>query len=351
MSCNCSLIFKHTKISFVINDTYYIVLDPTTSKAVKPTGPQYNPNMKLYPCTYCPKKFLTNNNLIKHTQKHTGDLAFKCNICSKSFSNKTMCLRHEETHSRVMVYECDICKTEYTNLDEFRAHRNTHDSNSPFKCDNCFKTFNLEEELNVHKQLSCGKYVDITYTCQICDKKLRTKEKLERHMLSHNENKGIKCTYNDCEQYFTERDAFMEHAKIHTEVKNYECKKCDKKFSSDGELKEHENTHSGIMSFECMLCSKSFVSADYLDDHLLTFTHSDELLQSTSDDKPFKCNNCQKSYMSKSALKLHEDIHKNEMYSCKDCSLMFNSRSSLYRHIKVKHRESRTINLNSEASP
>ncbi|KAK6186965.1 hypothetical protein SNE40_006220 [Patella caerulea] len=59
-------------------------------------------------CEICGMNLSTNDSLVKHLRRHTGEKLFVCDICGAAFSDKFALTKHSVTHSREKNH-CEIC--------------------------------------------------------------------------------------------------------------------------------------------------------------------------------------------------------------------------------------------------
>ncbi|XP_023028530.1 uncharacterized protein [Leptinotarsa decemlineata] len=119
-------------------------------------------------------------------------------------------------------------------------------------------------------------------------------------------------------------------------------------------LETSERSHSEEKPFQCKMCSKSFTKADVLKHHeklhtgekpfqckicSKSFVRNNRLKIHTGE-KPFQCKFCSKSFIQESNLKYHEKIHTAEKpFQCKICSKSFAKPSALKDHEKIHTKE------------
>ena len=85
-------------------------------------------------------------------------------------------------------------------------------------------------------------------------------------------------------------------------------------------------THSGEKPYNCSICNRKFVSKYLLNVHQAT--HSDE--------RKFKCNICpdERYFKTKDQLSNHKLLHYEPKFTCSHCNKKFYTSSDLKKHIK-----------------
>ena len=79
-------------------------------------------------------------------------------------------------------------------------------------------------------------------------------------------------------------------------LKKIICEKCDAPFEHKQHLEHHMNkVHLNVKPYECNLCEESFLTKNQLKTHL----------KKSHNVKPYKCNFCQKAFFIKAKLKTH----------------------------------------------
>ncbi|KYO28647.1 hypothetical protein Y1Q_0000813 [Alligator mississippiensis] len=92
------------------------------------------------------------------------------------------------------------------------------------------------------------------------------------------------------------------------------------------DLQIHQRMHVGDKPYRCNECSKSFTRRYHLQVH--TRVHTGE--------KPFSCPQCGKSFTKNSALTKHWRVHTGEKpFSCRQCGKSFSDNSTLTGHLRV----------------
>uniref|UniRef100_A0A8D8Q513 Zinc finger protein Xfin n=1 Tax=Cacopsylla melanoneura TaxID=428564 RepID=A0A8D8Q513_9HEMI len=171
------------------------------------------------------------------------------------------------------------------------------DPDNDLQCKKCFKTFARKSYLRGH---SCSEDLQIN-------------------------NKALECPY--CHKRYSHRINLRLHLKLHNNPKQFQCHLCLKYLSSSSSLKVHLKTHSNEKAFKCPYCGTAFNQKVHLNDHILS--HHTNM-------RPFNCQLCNKTYVSKSVLKKHLKKHLGLFkYSCEICTKRFFERSSLKKHMRT----------------
>lgn len=191
---------------------------------------------------------------------------------------------------------------------------------SGYKCTICGRIFALRGNAKTHLIT----HTDVKpFPCDIegCDKRLRTKESLRRHHMSHMGIKLFECP--ECKKKFSCNASLQEHMSLHTGEKPLSCEICGRSFRQIAVLKRHMTTHSDEKPFACSWCDKRFSMKCYVQSHMKTHTG----------EKPFSCDICTKTFAHASDLNRHKIIHSGKKpYACSVCSMRYSDPSSRRRH-------------------
>ena len=347
--------------------------------------------LKSLKCRYCGKCFSRRADAIRHEKIHAGEKPFLCRICGKGFSQSSNCYRHERTHakekpkcqrcgatfSRTDLLASHVCINENYNAVKIKQeadlqvcevktlsrssamagysvanpsrsvamHSRTLVIRKHYKCSQCGRDFSQSSNCKRHERLHRG---DKPYHCKQCDKHFTLSGNLKRHSRTvHARQRNFKCYTGTLKQ----------HEKVHgreeethqqEQGKLYQCKECDKCFTDSGNLKRHSKTHVRKKSFQCkeeeqrLLVGKGNTKKlNRMQNTGIKLTHGQKV--GDSDNKPYKCKYCGKSYNYPSELKRHEPVHTRQPnFKCQHCDRCFFHTGTLKQHEKAHARAKET---------
>jgi len=186
------------------------------------------------------------------------------------------------------------------------------------KCSVCSKEFKFKSDLLNHAK-SHSQQRD--FHCTDCSKSFKTKGNLVAHRRIHSGLAPYSCKIEGCNRTFKQVSGLQRHLLAHQSVSPFPCNKCEKSFKSQDDLDKHDvKVHDAITKHICLECHKKFKTKESLTIHART--HSNE--------EPFVCKICQKTFKYRATWKDHVARHnKSQLFSCNKCSARF-SRKSRY---------------------
>ncbi|KAF5260501.1 hypothetical protein FOXYS1_8834 [Fusarium oxysporum] len=194
----------------------------------------------------CGYKSFRAQNLLNHKATHS-EKSCKCGKCGKLFATKDYLREHEKTHDedRLRSHTCkeEGCGKSFFHKVDLASHMVTHTGKKNFKCrvEGCGKSFGLAGNRNAHEALHSN---DRPFLCETviddrkCGKAFKTKVELTRHVLTHSEEKLVKC--NKCTLRFVSTARLNSHMReVHSDVRRFECGTCGERFKRKEHLQKH----------------------------------------------------------------------------------------------------------------
>ena len=123
------------------------------------------------------------------------------------------------------------------------------------------------------------------------------------------------------------------HRVVHSQVRPYKCEKCDYCAKTAQECSKHyRRVHLHQYPHHCPTCNKGFLSKSKL------IVHEKKHLNIDDKDKPFVCKHCGKGFFVSRELDSHLAVHeKDKRFKCDLCPFLSVTRKTRLRHLNETH--------------
>ncbi|XP_074466952.1 vascular endothelial zinc finger 1-like isoform X2 [Sebastes fasciatus] len=224
-------------------------------------------------------------------KEHKGKTPFVCGYCNKAFRDSYHLRRHESSHTGIKMVSrpkktAQTAPTMVPMICTMPRENNGNPSyistvagilstattsvSSGASIMTSHAMGNVQQQHNVPKKPA--KPVKKNHGCEMCGKAFRDVYHLNRHKLSHSDEKPFECPI--CQQRFKRKDRMTYHVRSHDGGvhKPYVCSVCGKGFSRPDHLSCHvKHVHSSERPFKCQVtaCTSAFATKDRLRSHMI----------------------------------------------------------------------------------
>ncbi|XP_033125140.1 zinc finger protein 728-like [Anneissia japonica] len=308
------------------------------------THPTVADKAKMPTCKLCDEKFLYpsqyNRHLIKHYKKGDcyqldNDAPIGCPYCSFNTSNWNYVYKHIK---RMHPF--------YPKVTRQRPNSSSNDTIQDFYGTT---TDNIQQDEEVGSSTispPSKKRKSRLYACDLCDFSSWSHGSLSYHKKKVHSTHRFKCSM--CSYKAVSRCDVIKHQKRHNKGKPYICKSCGDGFESKKKLNAHmANCHDGPLAEpeeEMKVVEEVGEEEEGEDEVADTIVDEDGkeitlVTEDKSDDsRPFKCDECGRSFKHRNNLQLHKLSHTVvRIHQCQLCSFAATSAASLGTHMSEEH--------------
>ncbi|KAK2828711.1 hypothetical protein Q5P01_019745 [Channa striata] len=223
-------------------------------------------------------------------KEHKGKTPFICGYCNKAFRDSYHLRRHESSHTGIKMVSrpkktAQTAPTMVPMISTMPRENNGNPSYistvagilsaAPTSVSSGTSIMTSPAIGNVQQQnitKKPAKPVKKNHGCDMCGKAFRDVYHLNRHKLSHSDEKPFECPI--CQQRFKRKDRMTYHVRSHDGGvhKPYVCSVCGKGFSRPDHLSCHvKHVHSSERPFKCQVtaCTSAFATKDRLRSHMI----------------------------------------------------------------------------------
>ncbi|XP_069508012.1 zinc finger protein 646 [Ambystoma mexicanum] len=325
---------------------------------------------------------------------------YKCKQCDKAYKHAGSLANHRQSHT-VGVYQCAVCFKEFSNLMALKNHSRIHTEYKPYNCTLCDQCFRLPTELTSHQKLHTG---ESPFACTYCGQGFLTKRECQRHKRLHanlqvEAKSGHTRTSEGSENSTSEEEAIETPAKIdsykHLFQKDHKESPPEAPLSNHNggvkdisvlegspftvpQIDQQNNTapitdpssDSGLSpqnekTMSCANCAEAFTDNESLASHVCMQMEESSTLQQNNhpnpncnfqeepqcsenpEERPYKCEECGKTYRHAGSLINHKKTHQTGVYDCSICSKQLFNMAALKNHLRahLKNKANRGLDI------
>lgn len=234
-----------------------------------------------------------------------------------------------QPQNKLASCECDICGRKFKQKSQIINHMKIHSiPPGTYGCERCDRKFQSENHLETHRKNSKNSALESNQSfCEVCNEKYTYMCEYKKHFVIFHQNEGSsECLI--CDKSYSNSMRLNRHMQgVHID-RPFECEICHSMIRGKGNLSQHHKTqHTNERPFVCSVCGKTFKFAHYLRLHMRF--HNKE--------KQYTCSLCDKTFYTAAKANEHMKTHTNaRQFKCTKCYKRFMSEDNLQQHM-IRH--------------
>ena len=153
---------------------------------------------------------------------------------------KTYGIRRSKKQKKHLKCPDSTCDEVFDFVKDMNVHVANRHPDIRFRCSFCPKSYQTYNARYKHEH----KHFELPYCCHYCSMRFLFPGLRTKHERQHTGNGLFPCTWPDCKQKLSCKDALRQHIETHTEQR-HKCTQCPKDFNTLSNLRQHEKGAHG----------------------------------------------------------------------------------------------------------
>lgn len=296
--------------------------------------------------------------VIYNAQLETSDDAverpFRCDLCDKSYIHHRSLTNHKKTH-QVGMFECTVCFKLFNNMAALYSHQRTHKSRSETDHSSIDGLY-TGTPLDQFSPQSQDAPVNFCHLCQVL---YPNDEEFQEHIQMHNSSSlsfGLQETLSENHNLSYDNSIASPESNFYVSPVNNIPSVASIDNHGDFDQTQDNIRSNGHVYLDCsdnQTPSSNSTQGEppVMDTDTLSPTlmpETEETSAVDSDERPFKCQICGKSYRHSGSLINHKRSHQVGIYQCSICRKNYPHLAALKSHLRLHKAQTSSFNLNVE---
>ena len=173
---------------------------------------------------------------------------------------KTYGIWHSKKKKKNLQCPDSACNQVFDFVKDMNVHVTGAHPDLRFRCQYCPKSYLTYNARYKHEH----KHFELLYCCHYCSMRFLFPGLREKHEHQHTQKGLLPCTWPECKQMLSCKDALRQHINTHTDQR-HKCEKCPKDFNTLTNLRQHEKGAHGEGFIS--LCGAAFDWSDSRNEH------------------------------------------------------------------------------------